>query len=100
MAIAWQACQTGDRALVKVTLFHVNPVVNQVLRVMHRFPQSNINYRLHPVFTRCDNPTFTSVRIEGGCYVLNPSGDPSTPCPVGTVAVNSRTWSGVKQLFR
>ena len=100
MDIAWQVCQTGDRALVKLTVFHINPVVNQVLRVMHKFPQSNTDYRLHPVFTRCDSPTYTSVRINGGCYVLNPNGEPTPSCPVGTVAVNSSTWSSVKQLFR
>lgn len=100
MNIAWPTCLAGDRALVKVTLFHPVPVVNQVLRVMHRFPTTNILYNKRPVLVRCDAPTFTAVRINGGCYVLNPNGDPGTPCPIGPVAVEGRTWTGVKQLFR
>ena len=98
--MAWATCLTGDRALVKVSLLHTVPVSNLAFRVMHRFPTSNGNYNRHPVLVRCDAPTFTAVRINGGCYVLNPSGDPSTPCPIGTVAVTSRTWTGVKQLFQ
>jgi len=100
MGIAWAECLAGDRALVKVSLLHTVPVSNLAFRVMHRFPTSNVNYNRHPVLTRCNSPMFTAVRINGGCYVLNPNGDPSTPCPIGTVAVTSRTWTGVKQLFQ
>lgn len=99
MNMAWTTCQPRG-ALVRISLLHFAPAVNHVLRVLHKFPQSNPLYNRLPVFTRCDSPNFTAVRTQGGCYVLNPDGDPSTLCPVGTVAVNSRTWSGVKQLFR
>lgn len=100
MYVAWWNCLADDRAVLKVRLLPVAPVVNHVLRVMHKFPPSNPAYNLRPVLTRCDSPIFTPVRINGGCYVLNPDGAPTPSCPVGTVAVESRTWTRVKELFR
>lgn len=101
MNISWQGCKEGSQTLVRIQLLAFTaPPTDRVLKVMHRFPPSNLNYNLHAVLTRCDDPTFSAVRITGGCYTLNPT-DPAGPpaCPCGSTPVESKTWGAMKMLY-
>ena len=68
-----------------------------VFQVKRKYPTTDPGWHT-PAFIRCDNPAYTTVRVTGGCYVLNPSGNPT----VGTcqLPVQGNTWTGVKGLFR
>jgi hypothetical protein len=89
MDVAWGNCVVGSRALFRLRLLATGPIANHVLRIMHRFPTSNPNYLRSPVFTRCNIPMYTAVRVTGLDYTLN-----------GVVSVEGKSWSGMKQLFR
>ena len=99
MNAAWSSCQVNDRALAQIRILHFQPVVNHVFQVKRRYPPSNPFLWRTPVFTRCDVPFYTPVRVTGGCYMLNWNGDPNVPCAPVLVGVETTTWSGVKQLF-
>jgi len=99
MNIAWPTCLRNDRALARITLLHFEPLVNHVFQVKRRYPTTNPTYHA-PVFTRCDVPFFSAVRVTGGCYMLNWNGDPNVPCAPTLIGIESEAWSGVKQLFR
>ena len=102
MSIAWLGCKEGSQTLVRLQLLAFTaPPSDRVLKVLHKFPPSNVNYNLHAVLTRCDNPTFSAVRITGGCYTLNPT-DPRGPltCPCYSTPVESKTWGAMKQLYQ
>jgi len=86
---AWHDCEVGSQALFKLQLLAIGPVANHVLRVMHRFPTSNPLYLRSPIFTRCDSPVFTPVRVTGLDYTLN-----------GVVSVEGKSWSVMKQFYR
>lgn len=103
--IAWASCLQGSQALLKVELLTFTPVANQVLRIAHKYPPSNPNYNLQPVLTRCDDPEFTSVRLRGGCYILNWDQVTTVNCypfelSPCTVGIARSTWTQVKALYR
>jgi len=79
MSIAWPSCLTGDQALLRIKILALAPVSDRVLRVIRKYPTSNRQWNT-PVFTMCDDPVFTSVRLSGNCYGLNLLGP--LDCPV------------------
>jgi hypothetical protein len=89
MDAAWHDCVIGSQALFRLRLMAMGPIANHVLRIMHRFPTSNPNYLRSPIYTRCDSPFFTPVRVTGLDYTLN-----------GVVSVEGNSWSVMKQLYR
>lgn len=99
MNIAWATCLTNDRVLARITLLHLEPVVNHVFQVKRRYPTTSFEWHT-PILVRCDIPAYSPVRITGGCYMLNWNGDPNVPCAPVLIGVEAGTWSGVKQLFR
>src|SRR5262245_48006521 len=102
--IAWDNCLADDRNLGQITMISVAPVGNdKVIRVLHKFPPSNPEFPFLS-FNQCDGPAFTKTAVTGGCYVLNPT----VPCGgivngctlVGCGAVESKTWTRIKSLYR
>lgn len=101
----WTTCQSGNQALVSITLVSFDPIPdNTVIRVLRRFPpiQEGVESVL---FTQCNLPLATITKVTGGCYVLNPTvqpgesvGDP--PCKLVGSPVTKTTWSSIKELFR
>ena len=99
--MAWATCLSGSQQLIKLSLLSFGPQADKVLKVMHKFPPSNLNFNLKPVFSRCDGPTFTTVRISGGCYVLNPSEPGGVPgCACYSTPVEAKTWGAMKRLYQ
>ena len=100
--IAWATCVSGTRPLVKVPIIYTGgtPLVNKVLKVLRRYPPTNLA-NPDKLFTRCDVPLYTSVLVPGGCFILNWDGstNPVSLCEVET-AVETNTWTGMKQLYR
>jgi len=100
VVVAWSGCLPGGRTLARIDFLLLTPLVNKVLQVKRRYPTTNPNWRT-PVFLRCDGPPSTTERMRGGCYILNWSGHPDVlACLDEPVAVEPRTWTGVKSLFR
>jgi len=94
--ITWTQCLPGNRALVEIRLVSLDPLPQDVvIRVLRRFPSLTPELP-NVLFTMCDPPTYTKVVSQGGCYVLNPSGNP-VDC---TLPVSESTWTAVKQLYR
>jgi hypothetical protein len=93
--ISWNSCLVGSQALMKLTLIGLGPNPDKVLQVGPRHPPSSPLWNT-PVITRCDPPTYTAVRVTGGCFVVNPTGA-EPPCAVGVVVAG---WTGIKQLYR
>jgi hypothetical protein len=91
--ISWSTCLRGSQPLAKLTLLAFSEISDRVLRVMHAFPPASPAWRT-PVFTQCDAPVFTATRVTGSFYCLNPG----PHCPID--AVESSSWSSIKQLFR
>ncbi len=101
MNIAWATCLSGSQQLVKLSLLSFGAQTDKVLKVMHKFPPSNLGFNLKPVLSRCDPPTFTMVRIGTGCYTLNPSLPGGTPgCKCYSTPVEAKTWSAMKRLYQ
>jgi len=103
-SLSWDACQPGDRALLRITLISFAPIPSdQVVRVRHRFPPSTPPSPA-PFLLQCDAPSFTRTRVTGGCYVLNPTvgpGESVAGCLLSNqTTVRPLTWSGIKSLFR
>jgi hypothetical protein len=100
--IAWMQCQVGSRTLARLDFVHFTPLVNKVFQIKRKYPQSNPTfYRGSPIIVLCDPPSFTAVRVSGGCYILNWDGDPNVlACIDAPVAVEQRAWSSVKALYR
>lgn len=101
MNVAWATCLSGSQQLIKLSLLSFGPQADKVLKVMHKFPPSNLNYNLHAVLTRCDPPNFTAVRVSTGCFTLNPS-DPAGPpgCRCFSTPVEAKTWGAMKRLYQ
>ena len=107
--LVWDVCQTGNRALVEMTYvsFEDPPMGNDIVfRVHRRFPASDPEI-LGPFFTTCEAPIFPKVWTTGGCYVINPTvgvgqsvGNPPCTLWMAIDAVEQKTWSGVKALYR
>jgi hypothetical protein len=102
--ISWDACQPGDRALLRLTLISFDPIPSdQVVRVRHRFPPATTTSPA-PFLLQCDAPSFTRTRATGGCYVLNPTvgpGESVADCLLADyTSVQPLTWSGIKSLYR
>ena len=105
--IAWDPCLADARTLGQITMISVAPIgTDRVIRVLHRFPPQNPEFPFL-LFNQCDAPVYTQTHPTGGCYVLNPT----VPCghtvggcllrgPDCTVAVDLKTWSGIKRLYR
>ena len=84
MLIGWPTCLTGDRALMKLTLFPRGPwPTGAAFRVKHRYPPSNAEHPW-PLVVQCDDPFFTQMRVGGGAFTLGPAGPPT--CTVATTA--------------
>jgi hypothetical protein len=100
MNVAWAQCQVGSQTVARIQFLFFTPRVDHVLVVKRKYPTSNPLYRA-PIFTRCNFPDFTAVRVTSACYVLNWTGDPAViSCLDGPVGVEPRTWTGMKSLFR
>lgn len=95
MFFFWPTCLVGSQPLLKFTLVGFGPNPNRVLRVGPPHGLSGPTWST-PIFTRCDPPTYTVVRVTGGCFVANPTAAPPS-CAVGVLA--SR-WTGIKQLYQ
>ena len=96
LTVAWHTCQ-GENAtapvwLGKVTLISFNPVGEHTLAIQGSLTPSNPEFQC-PLVNLCDPPAFTKVCVAGGQAFMNSSRD----C---TVAVDERSWSAVKQLYR
>ena len=65
MLIYWPQCLSGSRAIARFTLLAIDSIVDRVLQVKRKYPTSNPLWHT-PVFTRCDAPTYTAVRVTGG----------------------------------
>ena len=98
---AWSTCLEGNVALIKLVLYTVEELEDQVLLVKRSYPTTNSEWHT-PVLVRCDPPQYSIARVSGGCYLLNPSGAASDCYEMlhGEVAVSQTTWSGMKQLYR
>jgi len=104
--IAWDDCLADARNLGQITMISVAPVGNdRVIRVLHRFPPSNPTFPFL-LFNQCDAPLYTQTSVTGGCYVLNPTvpcGKTVNGCTLvgcGPVAVELKTWTRIKSLYR
>jgi len=102
--IAWDTCLADARNLGQITMISVSPPgADHVIRVLHRFPPQNPTFPFL-LFNQCDAPLYTQTSVTGGCYVLNPT----VPCGgtvdgcklIGCGAVESKTWSRIKSLYR
>jgi len=103
MNVAWDNCLADARNLGSITMASVAPIgTDRVLRVLHKFPPSNPEFpRL--LFNQCDAPAFTKTSVTGGCYVINPTvpcGQTVGGCVLRCDAVDSKTWSEIKSLYR
>jgi len=85
--VAWLSCQTNE-PFMTLTLVSADPPENRVIQVARRYPPSNPNEAC-PRQVLCDNCFFSSPRIVGESYVLNP-----------TVSSEDQSWAAVKHLFR
>jgi hypothetical protein len=98
---AWPSCIEGTRALLKVSFLAFAPLpTNKVLKVLRKYPPTAPDHPF-PILIRCDNPVFTKVVVNPGCYVIN--WDETTPEPSGCIAftgVTAKTWSTVKEMYR
>jgi hypothetical protein len=89
--LAWPFCVTNEHlAVAKLTLFAGEPPQDHVIQVRKRFPPNNPTCPF-ALFVLCDGPWVGNcvVKAAPGFYILNP-----------TVALESRSWGAVKQLFR
>lgn len=99
--VAWSECQAGNRALMRLTLFATGPISDQVLQVKRSYPTTSPEWRT-PILTRCDRPTYSVVRVTGGCYVLNRTGTKDLSCndSFAPTAVEPVAWTTVRQFYR
>ena len=105
--LVWQVCQPNSRPLVEMTFVSFDPIPNDIVFRVHRKFPPNDDTVAATLFTTCEFPVFPKVRVTGGCYVVNPTvgvgqsvGTP--PCTLfrNTTAVEQKTWSSVKALYR
>ena len=73
MNVAWATCQAGG-ALMKLTFLSLGANTNEIIQIKHKYPPSSPVWHT-PIFTRCNGPTFTTVRVREACFVANPSGN-------------------------
>ena len=99
VTVAYSQCVPSHQALLKLTVYTTHDLTDKVLVVKRSYPSTNPNFHT-PVFMACDGPYFTMTRLSGGCYVLNPSGNVMDCLHPNVVAVEEKTWGGVKNLFR
>jgi hypothetical protein len=94
--VAFGECLTGSAiAILQFTV--LNPgggAHDSELHVIAKSRPSNPNFPC-PLVTLCDDPAFTTVCVEGGKTILNPS----APRPCGSSRENT-VWSRVKGLYR
>ena len=91
--IAFPTCQPGAGGVVllySVTYFAIDLQPTRVVSVLRHSTPSNINFQC-PLVTLCDPPVYTKVCVTGGQGIINGGN-----C---TVAVEQRSWSGVKSLY-
>ena len=88
-------CQSGGTiAILRFTVQNYGGTQNAEIHVVAKDPPSNRFFPC-PLVTLCDEPSFTTVCIEGGKTILNPS----APRPCGSSRVQAE-WSKVKALYR
>ena len=75
--IAWSSCKTGTTLLGKVILSPRDtwPSSGAALQVSRRYPPGNPTVP-YPLISRCDQPIFSLVRMNGGAYALGIPGIP------------------------
>jgi hypothetical protein len=96
-SINWASCLGGTQALLRISLLALGPVTSDtVFEVKRKYPTTDPTWHT-PAFFKCDGPNFTTVRVTGSCYVLNPSGSAVPGC---SVAVAPQSWTHIKGLFR
>lgn len=96
----WSRCLPGNQALFKLVLYATQPLSDRILQVKRSYPTTNFSWRT-PILVHCDPPLYSISRVTGGCYVLNPSGEP-IDClnPQSVVAVAPTSWSALKSLYK
>ena len=96
LTVAWHTCQgenaTAPVLLGRVTLISLNPVGEHTLAIQGSLTPSNPEFPC-PLVNLCDPPAFAKVCVAGGHAFMNSSRE----C---TVAVEERSWSEVKGLYR
>jgi len=91
--IAFASCQTGTANVIllyTVSYFATDVQSNRILSVLRHSAPSNPNFQC-PLMVLCDAPVFTKVCVTGSQGIIN-----GPPC---TVAVETTSWSAVKNLF-
>jgi hypothetical protein len=97
---AFSNCQSGPSGFVE--FYHIRVTGTAVtedlpsdmrVRVVAGSPPANPEFPC-PVLNLCDGPVFTQVCVTGGEFIINPM---LRNCTVG---LETRTWSGVKDLYR
>jgi hypothetical protein len=91
--IGFPSCQTGSGGVVllyTVVYFAVDVQTDRQVTVLRHTTPSNMLFQC-PLLTLCNAPTFTKVCVNGAQGTIN-----GGPC---TVAVEQRSWSGVKRIF-
>jgi len=90
--IAFQTCQTGTGNVILLYTVDYFAVDSQtsVLTVLRHNTPSSPNFQC-PLMVLCDSPVFTKVCVTGSTGIVN-----GPPC---TVAVETTSWSRVKDLF-
>ena len=115
--VSWPACQLGDGTKVLIETVDIANVTCSTaelrLRVVKHSTSSNQFFQC-PLFTLCDDPTFTKVCLGSN---LTTCKNPEPPFPVNaqcstsgeafingsrncSVGVEDTNWSAVKSLFR
>ncbi len=80
--------------------FQTNPTFgnNHYLKVLGPNPAATLGCGTSPMLFLCNNPAFTAVCVTGGQFIINPVGASiEAQC---TVAVEQKTWGGMKELYR
>jgi hypothetical protein len=91
--IAAGSCQPGAGGVVNlfsVSGFATSVVGPTYMQVLPHSTPSNPNF-VCPLMVLCDGPVFTKVCVSGGVAIINGPG-----C---TVAVEPKSWTGVKNLY-
>jgi hypothetical protein len=118
--IAFPTCQVGDGTKVlleTVEIWNIGCDPGELPLLVTRHDKEGNQFFQCPVFALCDDPAFSIVCLgdnltpcqsrrppfpagatcsTGGSAIVNPSVS-NAPCP--PTAVNSRTWSAMKQLY-
>lgn len=93
--IGFPTCQAGYSVLLytgQITVLDANAMMNRTLSVVKHSTPSNVNFDC-PLLNKCDVPVYTAMCVLGDFTCIN---DFAGIC---VFAVESSTWSEVKQLY-